>query len=195
MFVRNLAQVQWAGHALIRSAFTMNPDVPSSEATLRDEIDRLSNRLIRLSGRYFVCALLCVVSLYMFGLKASVYAAIPSRYAMVSKNPRALFFLFFLFFFFLKIGWLLLWIVKGIWDVVEDCNVPKTRKLLPIAVVGCMLSYVLPQTSVALFLILLALLCGSLVAGGVDTLTWKIAGLCLAGGLAQGARYLPVKSR
>jgi hypothetical protein len=79
----------------------MNPDVPPSEATLRDEIDRLSNRLIRLSGRYFVFALLCVVSLYLFGLKASVYAAIPSRYAMVSENPRGLLFsVFFSFFFF-----------------------------------------------------------------------------------------------
>ena len=135
---------------------------------LQQEIDEKSERLVRLGLKWIVTA----PAILFFSRSEAFSVSTPAW-----------------------IGWLLMWMLKGVWDIAEDVSDDLKRSIsvrLICLIGGCSLALVLPSSGgLVLWTVLAVMLVGSIVAGGVDSVQWVLSAVFLSCGLVRGWFALP----
>ena len=95
--------------------------------------------------------------------------------------------------------WLVIWVGKGVMDVVEDClsvhQAVVTQSLLPWALLCLIPTLWLPSQDPIFVVLFSGLVLGSLVAGGIDTRNWAAVAVITMTGIAAGFyQWLPTFS-
>jgi hypothetical protein len=138
------------------------------EEEIWKELCEKGSRLLRLSARWVVSAL--VVFLFMGRL--------------IQHFPQL----------WVTVVWLLLWVVKGVMDVLEDVRGARARggELLwsVTALLGCATGLIAPMGHPSMLICVGVLLAASAFAGLIDRPVWKVAGVICAVGVCVGvARF------
>jgi hypothetical protein len=150
------------GFDLIRG--TMAPMVDSTRAAIFTEFTDKSARLRRLSIQWIVAL--------VFVLPMIAFLRVPRSWELLPSLT-------------VSICWLLLWGMKGIWDIVEDVLPAHSLRLCTrytFLLISGGLAFWLTQSCLTLWLVMITMLVGSFLAGGIDTPSWRfLAGMCSIG--------------